>query len=319
MFYRAWLWTRDMTRNAASSPLWNRIWTAVTSWRGFEASVAVIAIILAAVAAFYSYNANKLSRNANNLSREANEHARIVSAWEILMQPAPGNSGKKDAIETLIEGDQTLSRIDMSCARHAGGGVISTQEDDTFFCPRRKEVWLQKMNAAGADLSFADLSDVDLSEADLSDANLRGAYLSDANLRGAYLREANLLAADLRDVNLRRAYLRDAKLQGANLSNADLWLADLSDAELFDTDLSKAQLVSVNVSATNFCGTFLDLSKCARNLTQVQVNSAWAWSDQMPIFETNDAKLNLQSPPLCDPSLRLDYEANDLRGRPEGC
>ena len=67
------------------------------------------------------------------------------------------------------------------------------------------------MNLIGADLRYADLSDVNLIGANLIGANLRYANLSDANLSNANLRYANLSDANLSYANLIGADLRYAK------------------------------------------------------------------------------------------------------------
>ena len=76
---------------------------------------------------------------------------------------------------------------------------------------------LDDANLRGADLSYANLGDANLRYANLGDANLRYANLRDANLRGADLSYANLRYANLRYANLRYANLRGADLSGANL------------------------------------------------------------------------------------------------------
>jgi len=78
----------------------------------------------------------------------------------------------------------------------------------------------KRIEARGANLRGADLSDADLRGANLSGADLRDADLSDADLRGANLSDADLRGADLRYANLSYANLRGANLRGANLSNA---------------------------------------------------------------------------------------------------
>ena len=194
-------------------PLWRRIRQLLISWRGFEVIAAVIAIILAAAAAIYAY--------------EANEHARLTSAWEILVQPAPGNSGKKDALETLHGFGATLIGIDLSCQTHASLPSADTE------CPEWKGVWLEGVTIPNADLRQADLS---------------GASLRRADLSGAFLRRADLSGASLENIDLSGAYLwgtdlSGASLWGTDLSGASLWGADLSGgADLGGADLSGASL-----------------------------------------------------------------------------
>lgn len=98
----------------------------------------------------------------------------------------------------------------------------------------------QLLDATGAHLDNAYLSNADLSEiflrkaimreAHFWKANLRGAYLKHSNLASAYLVEANLQAADCGYTVLTNADLRDAQLEETHLSGADLTGADLKGA-----------------------------------------------------------------------------------------
>jgi len=105
--------------------------------------------------------------------------------------------------------------------------------------------------AAGADLSWANLSRADLSWANLSWANLSGANLSWADLSRANLSEANLSEANLSWANLSEADLSRANLSGANLSGANLSRANLSGANLSRANLSEANLSRANLSGAN--------------------------------------------------------------------
>jgi len=80
----------------------------------------------------------------------------------------------------------------------------------------------KRLEAAAANLGYANLGD----------ANLRYANLGAANLRYANLCGANLRAADLSYANLRGASLRAADLSYADFSGADFSGANLRDASL---------------------------------------------------------------------------------------
>lgn len=104
-----------------------------------------------------------------------------------------------------------------------------------------------KRDFSGADLRFADLSQLDLTGVDLSravleGANLQRANLSFANLCGAHLERANLTDASFFYANLRRANLSEAKLAGADLRSANLTDAKLHGADLTDVDLWAATM-----------------------------------------------------------------------------
>lgn len=74
-----------------------------------------------------------------------------------------------------------------------------------------------KANFSNQDLSYAYLSGANLNYANLSDVDFRG-----TDLRNANLCNANLSYADLSDANLHGAYLGSADFRSANLNNADL-------------------------------------------------------------------------------------------------
>ncbi|CAM5672840.1 hypothetical protein SAVIM338S_07079 [Streptomyces avidinii] len=105
---------------------------------------------------------------------------------------------------------------------------------------------LRGANAAGLDLSYANLSGGNLRDgegtADLRGTDFSGARLVGANLRGARLNGARLAGADLRRTDLRRADLRHADLRDADLRHADLREADLRDAVLTGAVLAAADL-----------------------------------------------------------------------------
>ncbi len=309
-----------------SKSRWKRVWDHLTSWRGFEVCAATLTVGLAIWAV--------------HLSWQANREARIVSAWDILVQPAPGNSGKTEAIETLLKSRQVLRGIDLSCEMHAVRGSFPTRPEpavddpnaavsNEFTCPEGKAVWLQGLEVPDADLRDADFSDADLRDADFSDADLWEADLTGADLQNGDFGKASLLSADLSGANLTIANLSDAVLSIANLSGANLTAANLSDARVIAADLTDADLRDAdfggtllsytNLSEARFCSLSFGSDQCARNLTQDQIDLAWAWSDLEPIFESGDKKLDLRPPRLCDPSLRPDYEANNKRGVPPGC
>ena len=53
-------------------------------------------------------------------ARRDREAEGIARNWAILTTPAPGNSGKKQAIEYLVSRGEPLQNIDLSCARWGG-------------------------------------------------------------------------------------------------------------------------------------------------------------------------------------------------------
>ena len=117
----------------------------------------------------------------------------------------------------------------------------------------------------------------------LREAVLRGVQLREANLAKAWLTKADLSGAilpyaDLSCARLRRVSLAGARLRYANLSNAWLWGADLSGAILQHANLSGADMCGRNARSSRY-------REPVRGLTQAQLDSARADSDNPPILE----------------------------------
>ena len=115
---------------------------------------------------------------------------------------------------------------------------------------------LQGAYLNGADLRYTWLTGADLTGAGLRQAGLHVAWLNGANLSGAYLNGAYLSGANLHDANLsgadlNSAYLRYATMNDANLNSADLSGADLSNAILSNAILDGADLSGANLSGAN--------------------------------------------------------------------
>ncbi len=244
----------------------------------------------------------------------ATQEERQIWYWTILTTPAPGNSGKKEALEHLASHGTPLPSIDLSCHAMGGGETKDGECERPVYLEdldlskktlgeeanliranlsdanlRRADLSgakLRSANLSGADLSGADLRRAKLSYANLSDAELSYANLSDAELRSAKLSDAKLSDADLSGANLRSADLSDADLRRADLSGADLRRADLrranlSNAKLIDADLSNANLSNANLSNANLSDANLsgaDLSDA--NLSDADFNNATFSSDK---------------------------------------
>ncbi len=192
------------------------------------------------------------------------QEERKIWYWTLLTTPAPGNSGKIEALEYLASRGIPLDSIDLSC-RTMKGEEPDTDPDDPKATKCERPVYLQKLDLSKktlgkrVDLSDAKLSYADLRDADLSDAKLRRADLSDANFGNAKLRRAELVKANLSDADLFSADLSGANLDRANLSGAELNDANFSDANLSDANFKNA-IFSSYATFTN----------------------AWAWADKPP-------------------------------------
>lgn len=212
---------------------------------------------------------------------------RIARAWQLLTTPAPGNSGKREALEYLNN-------------RYACFGS---------WC------WKERTSLVGLDLSATThrqtvyLAGLSASGADLTRANMAGTELLNANLSRATLHRANLSGAEGRWMDVthaigRRANMSGAKLQGANFTDAAFFIADMSGAvfreatmiranlrnsnftgaNLSSTNLSEANLTRANLTSANL----LDAELSDADLAQVRINAqtvfvgTWAWADRPP-------------------------------------
>jgi len=188
---------------AAKPRSWIRRFKQSDAW--LWAEVAALAFLIpTAIALIIDLADRKLQRKALRIDLEDRKTQRIAQAWELVTQPAPGNSGKGPALEYLNSQGIELVGIDLSNASNNG------------------QSYLKDINLSGANLLDADLSGAFLLAADLSEASLFGTDLS-----RAMLRDANLSGANLSRANLSGAYLLGSDLSGANLYNANLSGANL--------------------------------------------------------------------------------------------
>ena len=122
---------------------------------------------------------------------------------------------------------------------------------------------------------------------------------------------------NLQGVNLAKTEERiRANLSHVNFSYADMLVADLTGADMWGANLTGADMWAANLTGVVFCH---DPLGCAENLSQGQIDRAWAWADRPPVFKAGEYALELDMPPLCDPGLREAYEANQLIGKPWDC
>lgn len=207
--------------------------------------------------------------------RDARASERNVRAWQLVTTVAPGNSGKKDALEYLhreigflcfdafrgklrwlhgIEHGETgciyllkprekLVGIDLSARSTINPDGTTTRQLGAFL----EGIRLPKADLVRANLSGSILFRADLSQAKLALANLSHANLREANLSGAWLKEADLRDTVLYLAKLSRAQMYSADLTDSDLSNTDLTNADLRDAILIEADLTTANLEGANL------------------------------------------------------------------------
>ena len=206
---------------------------------------------------------------------------REVRAWQLVTTFAPGNSGKRAALEYLNQEDgflcfewlrgrlyrlhglhdgkysntgcfvllkrrTKLVGIDLSIRNNSRSNGRSNGVRGVFLERiNLARAFLQDANMAGAEMTFADLTGAYLSGADLRDAILAGANLKGARLTETNLKGASFLHADLTGAHLKGADLEGASLMEANLMDAKLTAAKLKDANLWGADLRGADLTGV--------------------------------------------------------------------------
>lgn len=269
--------------------------------------------------------ANLNSQEQLKLAQAGIERNQIIQAWQIITTPAPGNSGKIQALEALHINGQTLFGIDLSCQRM---GAVWTSDG----CNR--PTFLRAISLVGADLSHANLAGSDLENAVLSRSRFSFANLEFVSLRRSKIDQAsfghsNLSHADISWSNAINSSFAGSEMISANLSTTNFGSADFSHVDLSGSDLSFAdvsdayfphtKMDNVNLSNTFFCGRPGQTARCAHEVTQEQIDSAWAWDDQLPFFGLEGVKLDLLPPRLCSGQLRIQYSESQRLGLPLGC
>ena len=169
-----------------------------------------------------SKQAEKNFKKQFDLQKEAALKQEIIGAWQVLANKAPGNSGKKEAIEFLASQGLPLCGIDMSSKTH--GGLVHLAELFKDFKGDRSKIDLHSANFSGAILSGADFSGAvlyvgDFSDAILSGADFSGAFLGDAYFSCAVLAGADFSYADLSFANFNGAFLDRVNFSGVDLCN----------------------------------------------------------------------------------------------------
>ena len=181
-------------------------------------------------------------------------------SWSTISNRAPGNSGKKSALEYLHEKGEDLRDIDLIPIAHAAdvnkvGGIH-----------RSSVVGVQ---LPGADLSRAWLDHTDFSKANLKKSTLNGmrmnsSILDDADLTGAFQIEADLNRSRLTRTIARNLTATGIRVSASTIRKADFLNSDMShstilDSILWDTKLQKVIFEKANLANTKFI--FVDLRK----------------------------------------------------------
>jgi uncharacterized protein YjbI with pentapeptide repeats len=211
-----------------------------------------------------------LQKQAEITEKQAHE-ATIINAWNVLTTPAPGNSGKKEAIETLAKAGKMLGGIDLSTERN--GGVVELEElnvsganlNDAKFngkWDKEKNKWEN-----GADLLEARFNNVRLFEADFRGANLEYAQFQDVDLR-----ITNFNGARVGGVQFQDAWLSYSSFRGANLAGAKFH-SDCCAVAFHEAIVGSAEFHGANLSRAQFAAK--DGSHPVIFLKTVQFKDCW--------------------------------------------
>lgn len=234
----------------------------------FSAAGLVIAI-LALVATLYGVIEGRKDQEA----QEAELFASVMESLEI----ARKEDSSKSATKIERGKVKCTKRRKQLSARHGQIAVIQkmvklkislrdiSARNVNLVIDRDRKDESYGINLGGADLENADLEGSNLSKALLSNATLRN-----ADLDKACMESVDLTGADLRGASIERVVLIRATLVDANLTGADLYKANLYGANMANTDLTNANLTGANLQRI-------------KNLTQIQLDSACAESDEEPI------------------------------------
>lgn len=216
---------------------------------------------------------------------------RIARAWQLVTTSAPGNSGKREALDFLNSQygcwlrfvgidwcwkEQVILRgIDVSVTEEEGHGAY---------------LW-------EVDLENALLSGSNFFRAQLVEANLAGVSAYNANWKLGIYNRAAVTSANLRKVNFEEGRLYGTIFDGScllktNFSQADFWNQEAKDkaikssfrnaglykADFTGADLRNADFTGATLNNVNFTGAKLKGAIFA-NTT---VNSAWAHEFGVP-------------------------------------
>ena len=190
--------------------------------RSVEFAILVLGFFLAALT-FY-------------LESEDRQNQRLVNAWQIVLESAPGASGKVPALEFLYSKKQPMFGLDLSHVKH--GHPVYLRDLDFCDKPSCYRAYLPHSSFAGAIVDNAKLRKSIFVNSCL--------YLT--NLTGSDLREGDFSDADLSRAILDSTDLKDAEFDGANLSGTsfrsskNLTQVQLDSAFYCDTDGGKPAL-----------------------------------------------------------------------------
>lgn len=248
-------------------------------WEWLSRAVSIVEVVgipVAVVALIYSIEQTQLAR-------EAYVDQRRSTAWQIVSTAAVTSSGKQYALETLLELDGYLDRLDVSCA--------TMQRQATEPCPYPTNLhrltlstngeWrptlggqLFRPYVANSDFASANMIDARFEQLDLIGVNFSAAILRRARFESVRLDTVNFQLADVRDVEFSNSIVNRADLTGARLAGADF------SGLTFDSELGR-DWHYLNISGSVFCELQGEVV-CAAGITQEFLDHSWYYKGNPP-------------------------------------
>lgn len=139
----------------------------------------------------------------------------LARSWDTLAVQVPFSSGKTSAIEYLVQRDQSLSGLDLSCQNMNG---YRTDDAGQPVCATRPVLsGLMVSNARMWPVNFAEtnLLDSSITRSDLRQSNFSGSFILNGDFAGS-----NLTASDFRGASLGVTSFRDTNLTAVDFTGA---------------------------------------------------------------------------------------------------
>ena len=267
---------RDLSRDVAtkvSNPLPNEgKWTS--SARRIEESpwtrlLAVGGIFIALVAFGFDYKERQLER-------EARKEERIARAWQLLTTKAPGNSGKKEALEILFSYDVPLVGLDLSCETMGGTWInttrrnqkkcvgssylsglnftaINSQKPIAYFSRERRDL-LKDPNRI-----YVERGKVDNSA--FSKSNFDGAEFVHSSMQSLMFISTSFIGADLSFSNFSHSTLKYVDMSKSTIEVSDFSNSDVIYTQFDDSFLRLSQFVGARFDSASLKYVDLESSK----------------------------------------------------------
>ncbi|WP_281545873.1 pentapeptide repeat-containing protein [Grimontia sp. SpTr1] len=207
---------------------------SLDSWHMVKIASALSSFLL--IFALWSFFEEKEQRE---IDRDLANEQRRINAWQLLTTKAPGNSGKREALEYLVTNGEPLRSINLQ--------PVALSESSEFIGVYLNNVYIPKADLVGSSLIKAQLY-----YANLENANLRNTNFSGSSLNKATLKNALLVDANFSEVDFTGADLRNVDFSRANLENAVFWGADLRGAKFHNANLTGVRLREAKLQGADF-------------------------------------------------------------------